>query len=153
MRPLCRLGVAGCHDPDGSPSFCARHPDPETGKLRAGKCGAYVDGVTVGACFVFGGYEQRVHRYEVLTTDPRNVAWVYCKLGDEVPPNSIVVDADGGCRTYHMRGSAKQAHGSGMVPGEAVAVDGILKDAQIPYGGVGMHCLEFDILVFSPSGE
>ena len=143
-------GVAGCFDPDGSPSFAARHPDPKTGELRAGKCGVG-SGVTVGACFVFDGYEQRVHEYEVLVTDPRNVQWVHAKLGDPAPNNAIVVGANENTRRYHMRGSAKRSHGTGMVPGEVEAVNGVFADALIPYGGGGMRVLEFDVLIFAPS--
>lgn len=143
-------GVAGCFDPDGGPSFAARHPDPETGHLRAGKCGTDC-GSTVGACFVFGGYEQRVHEYEVLVTDPKNVQWVHCAIGDAVPNNAIVVGANENTRRYHMRGSTKRQHGTGMIPGEAVAVNGLFTDAQIPYGGGGLQCLEFDVLIFASS--
>ena len=147
-------GVAGCWDPTGSPSFAARHPDPETGHLRAGKCGV-TSGSTVGACFVFGGYEQRVHEHEVLVTDPNNVKWVHCKIGESLPNNAVVVDANEQTRRYHMRGTTKRQHGTGMTPtpGEAVAVNGLFTDASVPYDGGGLQCLEFDILIFSSSAK
>ena len=123
---------------DGGPSYHAR--GVVNGKRIPGKVGTSGSRM-VGACIPYGGKENRIHDFEVLTS-PCQVSYVRCSTGDLPPKDAVAGGYDGG-NSYHASGIVNGKR----IPGKVGVSGGKLKGACIAYGSKEHRINEFDVLV------
>ena len=128
---------------DSRPSYHAR--GFVDGKTIPGKVGLDINGCLKGACIPYGGRENRIDSFDVLTSE-WNTSYVRCRTGDQPPKKAVIGGHDEG-PSYHAR--AKIPNGK-TIPGKVGVTrekDGDLKGACVPYGGKEYRINDFEVLV------